>query len=187
MRILLTRTREMIKHALHVRVTEPVIREHDYVFFFFFFVIRAITLRCVYSELLLSRNLTSERNAFSFPCDSLHQLASEASAFLTRELTADVWHVVCAGVSLLVSHAAIAEDTSWEMYMLIDQGESRWKKTIPPSFCTIISFSFFPFLFHFLFLFNDTPIHLNVSHMMHPISHLFLCSIALYVFGFSSR
>lgn len=36
MRILLTRTREMIKHALHVRVTEPVIREHDYVFFFFF-------------------------------------------------------------------------------------------------------------------------------------------------------
>ncbi|KAF7687646.1 netrin receptor UNC5D isoform X1 [Silurus meridionalis] len=29
-----------------------------------------------------------------------------------------------AGVSLLVSHGAIAEDTSWEMYMLIDQGES---------------------------------------------------------------
>ncbi|XP_053336651.1 netrin receptor UNC5D isoform X2 [Clarias gariepinus] len=28
------------------------------------------------------------------------------------------------GVSLLVSHGAIAEDTSWEMYMLIDQGES---------------------------------------------------------------
>ncbi|XP_058231262.1 netrin receptor UNC5D isoform X2 [Hemibagrus wyckioides] len=29
-----------------------------------------------------------------------------------------------AGVSLLVSHGAIAEDTSWEMYMLIDQGDS---------------------------------------------------------------
>ncbi|KAL7836238.1 hypothetical protein AOLI_G00275220 [Acnodon oligacanthus] len=28
------------------------------------------------------------------------------------------------GVSLLVSHGAIAEDTSWEMYMLINQGES---------------------------------------------------------------
>ncbi|XP_022522583.2 netrin receptor UNC5D isoform X3 [Astyanax mexicanus] len=28
------------------------------------------------------------------------------------------------GVSLLVSHGAIAEDTSWEMYMLINQGQS---------------------------------------------------------------
>ncbi|KAK3539168.1 hypothetical protein QTP86_027605 [Hemibagrus guttatus] len=33
-----------------------------------------------------------------------------------------------AGVSLLVSHGAIAEDTSWEMYMLIDQGDSRVSK-----------------------------------------------------------
>ncbi|XP_051971765.1 netrin receptor UNC5D-like [Xyrauchen texanus] len=29
------------------------------------------------------------------------------------------------GVSLLVPHGAISEDTSWEMYMLINQGESR--------------------------------------------------------------
>lgn len=88
----------------------------------------------VYLFRVTTRSWTSGWNAFSFPCDSLHihqrprkvfPPASEASALLTCELTADVWRVVCAGVSLLVSHGAIAEDTSWEMYMLIDQGESR--------------------------------------------------------------
>lgn len=37
----------------------------------------------------------------------------------------DVLNVVLVGVSLLVSHGAIAEDTSSEMYMLINQEESR--------------------------------------------------------------
>lgn len=40
-------------------------------------------------------------------------------------LSVDVNYVGFLGVSLLVPHGAIADDTSWEMYMLINQGESR--------------------------------------------------------------
>lgn len=40
-------------------------------------------------------------------------------------LSVDVYGVGFLGVSLLVPHGAIADDTSWEMYMLINQGESR--------------------------------------------------------------
>lgn len=93
-----------------------------------FSVIQAITPQRIYSELLPE---AGRQNEMRFHSRVIHQrkesfpLASEASAFLTCELTADVWRVVCAGVSLLVSHGAITEDTSWEMYMLIDQGESR--------------------------------------------------------------
>uniref|UniRef100_A0AAR2LNE9 Netrin receptor UNC5 n=1 Tax=Pygocentrus nattereri TaxID=42514 RepID=A0AAR2LNE9_PYGNA len=42
----------------------------------------------------------------------------------TGQFMADVVCVVSVGVSLLVSHGAIAEDTSWEMYMLINQAQS---------------------------------------------------------------
>lgn len=31
-----------------------------------------------------------------------------------------------AGISLLVPHGGIAEDTTWEMYMIISQEDSRW-------------------------------------------------------------
>lgn len=41
-------------------------------------------------------------------------------------------HVLCvfspslsAGISLLVPHGGITEDTSWEMYMIINQEDSR--------------------------------------------------------------
>lgn len=43
------------------------------------------------------------------------------------------WHIcVCfAGVSLLVPHGAVAENMSWEMYMVINQGEARWGQSLP--------------------------------------------------------
>lgn len=33
--------------------------------------------------------------------------------------------LLVAGISLLVPHGGIAEDTSWEMYMIISQEDSR--------------------------------------------------------------
>lgn len=35
------------------------------------------------------------------------------------------------GVGLLVPHGAVAENMSWEMYMVINQGETRWGQSLP--------------------------------------------------------
>lgn len=42
------------------------------------------------------------------------------------------WYIcVCfPGVSLLVPHGAVAENMSWEMYMVINQGEARWGQSL---------------------------------------------------------
>lgn len=44
------------------------------------------------------------------------------------------WHIslcVFPGVSLLVPHGAVAENMSWEMHMVINQGEARWGQSLP--------------------------------------------------------
>lgn len=116
---------------------------------------------------------TGCQNEMHFPSCVIHYAFENtvevfASWLVTCELTADVWHVVCAGVSLLVSHGAIAEDTSWEMYMLIDQGESRWNKI---SFCHSLYFCL-----SFLF-FNYESIRLASLFFFTSctLSHWFLC------------
>lgn len=69
------------------------------------------------------------------------------------------WHVcVCfPGVSLLVPHGAVTENVSWEMYMVINQGEARWGQSLPKyhfkhlSVCLSLSYHPSPLTLHPLY------------------------------------
>lgn len=56
--------------------------------------------------------------------DASSVLASVGGSRLHRQVGVDT-RVCFPGVSLLVPHGAVAEDTSWEMHMVIYQGGSR--------------------------------------------------------------
>lgn len=52
-------------------------------------------------------------------------MALRCQSPMSVDVNMDVCLCVLPGVSLLVPHGAVAENMSWEMYMVINQGDAR--------------------------------------------------------------